>query len=701
MSDHWIDLSNVGPASPSRAFAAMAYHPPSQKLVLFGGEMPPGNTSGYNDDTWTWNGSVWTLETPASSPPASYGGGMAYHAASGKLVLFTGFAAVTNETWTWDGSDWTHETPVVSPGDAWTVMYEFTVAEHPADSTVVLFGGIYIGDDNSDDTWTWDGSNWTLETPASSPSPRRHASMAYDSTRDEIVLYGGETGGFATVYDDTWIWNGSNWTEQFPVDDPGPRCWQLMGDYPNRETVFFFGGVTGSPFGTHGDTWEWDGTNWAQLLPDDDDADAGDTLAYDVDSDQMTMFSGVQLFEWGDIVTPAVGLGLYLVPSRFGAGSNPDEHGPDVGPPPVDEEPPVVIPPTDNTGGFNSPQWGMQVHPSRSDFGSADSQFSQAVAAGATWVRFDVPWAWSEGGSSRPGGINWTVFETAMSRASTRGLKVVIQAGYCPQWANGGSTDDKIGPTSSHYQHWGDWVRSLASRCEANYPGVCMAIEYWNEPEISFLKNPGAGNATGDWAYYKTLAQYAWNTVRGVSPATSDAAPNIKLWAGANAGVGETSWNTWNWLDPLIADGPPDWFDEWSNHPYYWDTNLTGAQMTSIVAETNWSRTHWISGNNLADRLAAWGYTGRIHGSEWGCPTNTPTNTQVVRGTSEANQADLFELGWPLWKAQPRAGHLGVYVVRDINSTDTADPEKHFGAYRSTGVAKPMVTQMLAAPNTP
>ena len=49
---------------------------------------------------------------------------------------------------------------------------------------VVLFNGL--------DTWTWDGSKWTLKQPATKPPQRNGHAMAFDSARGVVVLFGGE-----------------------------------------------------------------------------------------------------------------------------------------------------------------------------------------------------------------------------------------------------------------------------------------------------------------------------------------------------------------------------------------------------------------------------------------------------------------------------------------------------------------------------
>ena len=75
------------------------------------------------------------------------------------------------------------------------------------------------------DTWLWDGSNWT-PVPPIGPSGRYGHAMAYDSAHSEVVLFGGADANNAsvpTVLGDTWIWDGSKWTQKFPQTSSPPR----------------------------------------------------------------------------------------------------------------------------------------------------------------------------------------------------------------------------------------------------------------------------------------------------------------------------------------------------------------------------------------------------------------------------------------------------------------------------------------------
>jgi hypothetical protein len=74
---------------------------------------------------------------------------------------------------------------------------------------VVLFGGRVAGGDNTADTWSWDGADWTqvsdmpfggtwqwngqhwTQRQDMGPRPRMAAGLAFDSTRNRYVLFGG------------------------------------------------------------------------------------------------------------------------------------------------------------------------------------------------------------------------------------------------------------------------------------------------------------------------------------------------------------------------------------------------------------------------------------------------------------------------------------------------------------------------------
>ena len=58
---------------------------------------------------------------------------------------------------------------------------------------VVLFGGLLASGGGGADTWVWNGTTWTQEFPAASPPARDLAAMTYDSVRHETILFGGRS----------------------------------------------------------------------------------------------------------------------------------------------------------------------------------------------------------------------------------------------------------------------------------------------------------------------------------------------------------------------------------------------------------------------------------------------------------------------------------------------------------------------------
>jgi hypothetical protein len=79
-----------------------------------------------------------------------------------------------------------------------------------ARSELVLFSG-------PAGTFTFNGGNWTLHNPLHSPSIERSslASLAYDAATQQVVLFGG-TGSSQPHADlnQTWTWDGNDWSQK-------------------------------------------------------------------------------------------------------------------------------------------------------------------------------------------------------------------------------------------------------------------------------------------------------------------------------------------------------------------------------------------------------------------------------------------------------------------------------------------------------
>lgn len=119
-------------------------------------------------------------------------------------------------------------------------------------------------------------STWMDVTPGSSPPARVYTTLAYDTSRQRVVMFGGLTGddisgGTAVSSADTCEWNGSTWTQLTPPSAPTARNRHAMAYDANRGRVVLHGGTTsGTSAGGTGfnDAWDWNGTAWSQLAVD-------------------------------------------------------------------------------------------------------------------------------------------------------------------------------------------------------------------------------------------------------------------------------------------------------------------------------------------------------------------------------------------------------------------------------------------------
>ena len=275
-------------ASPSaRAGHTTTYDAARSQVVVFGGQ---GN-SGYNNDTWTWDGTIWTQKSPVSSPPARAWQSMAFDAARGQVVMFGGQngSGNLNDTWVWDGSTWTQKFPALSP----SVRGSSVMTYDPAHSQVVLFGGVGFGIANSfNDTWVWDGTSWMQKSPASSPPARFAHTMVYDSARSQVLLFGGTTDYSGPYRNDTWVWDGTTWAQKSPSTNPAPRYYHGMAFDGTSGLAVVFGGYQ-AVYGLWDDTWTWNGSTWTQAFPSNSpSARATQSMVFDAPHAQVLLFGG-------------------------------------------------------------------------------------------------------------------------------------------------------------------------------------------------------------------------------------------------------------------------------------------------------------------------------------------------------------------------------------------------------------------------
>jgi hypothetical protein len=119
----------------------------------------------------------------------------------------TSLAAALPVSGEYPAPDWVQQSPPTQPVATW----DSTMVYDSARGVTLLFGGSYVAGGNyyqTNQTWSWNGSTWSLLSPATSPPARAGAFMAFDSVTNTVVLFGGRDAVWNPL-NDTWIWNGS------------------------------------------------------------------------------------------------------------------------------------------------------------------------------------------------------------------------------------------------------------------------------------------------------------------------------------------------------------------------------------------------------------------------------------------------------------------------------------------------------------
>ena len=142
-----------------------------------------------------------------------------------------------------DGTAWKNLSPSTVP-----IPRGWGIADlDPLHHNVVLTGG--TGDTiRTDNTWTWDGTNWTSVPPAVQVEAMIGAGYAFDPALQEVVVFGGVA--------ETWTWNGTTWAQLSPTNSPSARSGVGMAyDHTTRQTILFGGQLANGPMTN--ETWEF------------------------------------------------------------------------------------------------------------------------------------------------------------------------------------------------------------------------------------------------------------------------------------------------------------------------------------------------------------------------------------------------------------------------------------------------------------
>lgn len=89
--------------------------------------------------------------------------------------------------------------------------------------------------------------------PLKAPSPRFLSAISFELATRCMVIHGGHTG--VDLVDETWSWNGSTWSLLKPLIIPSKRYFHSMATHNANGKIVLFGGTDGNT--TFQETWEY------------------------------------------------------------------------------------------------------------------------------------------------------------------------------------------------------------------------------------------------------------------------------------------------------------------------------------------------------------------------------------------------------------------------------------------------------------
>lgn len=232
--------------------------------------------------------------TPGSTaPPPSAGHALVYHPGLQRVLLVNaglGGASQPPSTertrlWAWDGAQWT---VIDSAGPP--IRNLGGVAYDSSREVLVIHGGGYSAQLSYSDTWEWKSGRGWVELSAPGPGTRDHTQMAYDAARGRTVLFGGQS-SLTSFPVDTWTWDGVRW-ESAAAAGPAPRVHHAMQYEPSSQKIVLFGGYEPN-VRDRGDTWEWTGVAWADVPPEQAARTHG-RMAFDEHLGALVVVGGAQ-----------------------------------------------------------------------------------------------------------------------------------------------------------------------------------------------------------------------------------------------------------------------------------------------------------------------------------------------------------------------------------------------------------------------
>lgn len=328
-------------------------------------------------------------------------------------------------------------------------------------------------------------------------------------------------------------------------------------------------------------------------------------------------------------------------------------------------------------------RFGYAMHINR--MSDQSTYVNEALNGGAKTIRDDFAWSSIETSLNT---YNWNGPDNIIKQTAPKGLDVLAMAGYSPSWASSCGGGDKCGPTNVSY--YADFVKQVALRYGHNgsfwtdnptIPKHPIAIEIWNEPNISFWANPNPAN-------YTALLKAGYTAIKSVDPQMTVVSAGLAPYGSYGSVASDGSRiNPVTFLEGMYKAGVAGYMDAVGWHPYNYQSGWTATYMLSNQVWSAWSQMSQTSPSARSLMTQYGDGNKKIWATELGAPTNL---------VGETEQGNLATQEVSSWKSYSWAGNYYWYDLRDDCTTST-DNECHFGAVRTDNSLKPAYTALKNA----
>ncbi|TET37312.1 MAG: hypothetical protein E3J72_06085 [Planctomycetota bacterium] len=227
----WTQIATAADP-PARIGHNMVYESNGNTVIVFGGYFIGFPPQMYND-VWEYNpaGPTWTqlddgtgVGKPAKRAYASF----EFDSTRNVAVLYGGIDLATNkqynDTWEWDVTTdtWAEIFPDGSASSAPSRDQATMVYDANRQSCIMLGGNSGLDNGLHTDIWEYDGptQTWIKHTPTvARAGARAFGSAVYDSDRQCITVFGGNTFNYSKLYND--VWDAGTWD---PNDSKQPTA---------------------------------------------------------------------------------------------------------------------------------------------------------------------------------------------------------------------------------------------------------------------------------------------------------------------------------------------------------------------------------------------------------------------------------------------------------------------------------------------